>query len=57
MMQLVKIIADSPNAVNDLSDLSSSTSHSSSTVGMQTLAYVGLAFSFMAAFRVVVGKQ
>jgi hypothetical protein len=57
MLQLVKTIADGPNAVNDLSDLSSSTSHSSSTIGMQTLAYAGLAFSVMATFRAVVGKQ
>jgi hypothetical protein len=57
MLQLIKIIADIPNAANGISDLSSSTGYPSSIVWMQTLAYASLAFSVLAAFGAVMGKQ
>jgi hypothetical protein len=57
MLQLIKIVAEGPNAVNDINGLSSSTGYSSSTVWMQTLAYASLAFSVLAAFGAVMGKQ
>ncbi|KAG0699409.1 hypothetical protein DFH29DRAFT_767111, partial [Suillus ampliporus] len=56
LLQLIQITAD-PNAVHDISNLSSSTGYSSSTVWMQTLAYASLAFSVLAAFGAVMGKQ
>ncbi|KAJ8588058.1 hypothetical protein M405DRAFT_717039, partial [Rhizopogon salebrosus TDB-379] len=56
MVQLIKVIADGSGAV-DISNLSSSTGYSSSTVWMQALAYASLAFSLLAAFGAVVGKQ
>jgi hypothetical protein len=56
MVQLIKAIADGSGAV-DISNLSSSTGYSSSTVWMQALAYASLAFSLLAAFGAVVGKQ
>jgi hypothetical protein len=57
MLQLIKIVAEGPNAVNDINGLPSSTGYSSSTVWMQTLAYASLAFSVFAAFGAVMGKQ
>src|ERR1700709_968231 len=57
MLQLIKIVAEGPNAVNDINDLPSSTGYSSSTVLMQTLAYASLSFSVLAAFGAVMGKQ
>ncbi|KAJ8586814.1 hypothetical protein M405DRAFT_716328, partial [Rhizopogon salebrosus TDB-379] len=57
MLQLIKIIADIPNAASDISYLSSSTGYPSSIVWMQTLAYASLAFSVLAAFGAVMGKQ
>jgi hypothetical protein len=57
MLQLIKIIAEGPNAANDIDSLSSSTSYSSSIVWMQTPAYASLAFSVLAAFGAVMGKQ
>ncbi|KAJ8589785.1 hypothetical protein M405DRAFT_717088, partial [Rhizopogon salebrosus TDB-379] len=57
MLQLIKIMVDGPNVVHDISDLSSSTSYPSSTVWIQTLAYASLAFSVLAAFGAVMGKQ
>ena len=56
MLELIKIVAD-PNAVHDISSLSSSTGYSSSTVWMQTLAYASLSLSLLAAFGAVMGKQ
>ncbi|KAG2340423.1 hypothetical protein BDR05DRAFT_889998, partial [Suillus weaverae] len=56
LLQLILIMAGGPNAVHDISDLSSSTGYSS-TVWMQTLAYASLAFSVLAAFGAVLGKQ
>ncbi|KAJ8586737.1 hypothetical protein M405DRAFT_716017, partial [Rhizopogon salebrosus TDB-379] len=57
MLQLIKIVAEGPNAANDIGSLSSSTGYSSSIVWMQTLAYACLAFSVLAAFGAVMGKQ
>ncbi|OJA11725.1 hypothetical protein AZE42_11467 [Rhizopogon vesiculosus] len=57
MVQLIQIIANGPNAGIDIGNLSSSTDYSSSTVWMQTLAYASLAFSVLAAFGAVMGKQ
>ncbi|KAG1724643.1 uncharacterized protein EDB91DRAFT_1022469, partial [Suillus paluster] len=59
LVQLIQITVSGPNAVNDTSNLSSSMgfSFSSSTVWMQTLAYASLAFSVLAAFGAVLGKQ
>jgi hypothetical protein len=57
MLQLIKIVAEGPNAVNDINGLSSSTGYPSSTVWMQTLAYASLSFSVLAAFGAVMGKQ
>jgi hypothetical protein len=57
MLQLIKIVAEGPNAVNDINGLPSSTGYSSSTVWMQTLAYASLSFSVLAAFGAVMGKQ
>jgi hypothetical protein len=57
MLQLIKIIAEGPNAANDIDSLSSSTGYSSSIVWMQTPAYASLAFSVLAAFGAVMGKQ
>ncbi|KAG1737812.1 hypothetical protein EDB19DRAFT_1610268, partial [Suillus lakei] len=57
LLHLIQIVADSPNAAYDISNLSSSTEYSSSTVWMQTLAYASLAFSVLAAFGAVLGKQ
>ncbi|KAG1718794.1 hypothetical protein EDB19DRAFT_1887007, partial [Suillus lakei] len=57
LLHLIQIAANEPNAVNDISNLSSSTGFSSSTIWMQTLAYASLAFSVLAAFGAVLGKQ
>ncbi|KAG1721100.1 hypothetical protein EDB19DRAFT_1599906, partial [Suillus lakei] len=57
LLHLIQITVNGPNAVNDISRLSSSTGYSSSTVWMQTLAYASLAFSVLAAFGAVLGKQ
>jgi hypothetical protein len=56
MVQLIQITAN-PNAGYDISNLSSSTSYSSSIAWTQTLAYASLAFSVLAAFGAVIGKQ
>lgn len=56
MLQMVKIMANGPDAV-DISTLSSSTTYSPSTAWMQALAYASLAFSVLAAFGAVMGKQ
>jgi len=55
MVQLIQVIANGSNAVN-VSNLPSST-YPSSTVWMQTLSYASLAFSVLAAFGAVMGKQ
>jgi hypothetical protein len=55
MVQLIQIIATSN--VPDISNLSSATNYASSMVWMQTLAYASLAFSVLAAFGAVMGKQ
>lgn len=57
LLQLIKITAGSPNAVNDIGTLTSITRYSSSTAWIQTLAYISLALSILAAFGAVVGKQ
>jgi hypothetical protein len=56
MVQLIQITAN-PNAGYDISNLSSSTSYSSSIAWAQALAYASLAFSVLAAFGAVIGKQ
>ncbi|KAG2103423.1 uncharacterized protein F5147DRAFT_580485, partial [Suillus discolor] len=56
LLQLIQIAA-APNIVHDISNLSSSTGYPSSTVWMQALAYASLAFSVLAAFGAVMGKQ
>ncbi|KAG1839567.1 hypothetical protein DFJ58DRAFT_667718, partial [Suillus subalutaceus] len=57
LVQLIQVSVDGPSAVDDISNLSSTTGYSSSTVWAQTLAYIGLALSMLAAFGAVVGKQ
>ncbi|OAX32358.1 hypothetical protein K503DRAFT_702157, partial [Rhizopogon vinicolor AM-OR11-026] len=57
MLQLIKVITDDQNAINGISNLSSSTTYSSSTAWVQTLAYASLSFSLLAAFGAVMGKQ
>ncbi|KAG1720502.1 uncharacterized protein EDB91DRAFT_1064825, partial [Suillus paluster] len=57
LLHLIQITAYGPNSVPDISSLSSSTGYSSSTVWIQTLAYASLAFSVLAAFGAVMGKQ
>jgi hypothetical protein len=57
MLQLIKIVAEGPDAVNDINGLPSSTDYPSSTVWIQTLAYASLSFSVLAAFGAVMGKQ
>lgn len=56
MLQLITVIAKGPGAVN-IDDLSSSTGYPPSTVWTQTLSYASLAFSVLAAFGAVMGKQ
>ncbi|KAG1717656.1 hypothetical protein EDB19DRAFT_1652804, partial [Suillus lakei] len=56
LLHLIQIMAD-PNAVHDISSLTSFTGFSASTVWVQTLAYASLAFSVLAAFGAVLGKQ
>ncbi|KAJ8588052.1 hypothetical protein M405DRAFT_740954, partial [Rhizopogon salebrosus TDB-379] len=56
MVLLIKIIADGQDDVN-ISDISSSTIYSFSTVWTQALAYASLGFSVLAAFWAVMGKQ
>ncbi|KAG1740526.1 uncharacterized protein EDB91DRAFT_1053208, partial [Suillus paluster] len=56
LLHLIQITAD-PNAAHDISNLSSSTGYSSSTLWMQALGYASLATSVMAAFGAVLGKQ
>ncbi|KAG1782204.1 hypothetical protein EV702DRAFT_929764, partial [Suillus placidus] len=57
LLQLIQITAGGSNAVQNIGNLSSVTRYSSSTVWIQTLAYIGLALSILAAFGAVVGKQ
>ncbi|KAG1888082.1 hypothetical protein F4604DRAFT_1522384, partial [Suillus subluteus] len=56
LLHLIEIAVD-PNGVHDISNLSSSTGYTSSTVWMQVLAYASLTFSVLAAFGAVWGKQ
>lgn len=57
LLHLILITAGGPNAVQDVSSLSSSTNFSSATVWMQALGYASLASSVLAAFGAVLGKQ
>ncbi|KAG1731671.1 hypothetical protein EDB19DRAFT_1593494, partial [Suillus lakei] len=57
LLQLIQISVDGPNVAHDISNLSSTTVYSSSTVWMQTLAYASLAFSVLAVFGAVLEKQ
>lgn len=56
LLRLIQIAAD-PNVIHDISDLSSSTGYPPSTIWMQALVYASLAFSVLAAFGAVLGKQ
>ncbi|KAG2105410.1 hypothetical protein BD769DRAFT_1334673, partial [Suillus cothurnatus] len=56
LLKLIQITAN-PNAVHDISNLSSSDGYSSLTVCMQTFAYTSLVFSVLAASGAVLGKQ
>ncbi|KAG2030452.1 hypothetical protein BDR03DRAFT_1017092 [Suillus americanus] len=51
------IIVNGPNSAPDINTASSSTGFSSSTVWVQKLAYVSLAFRVLAAFGAVMRKQ
>jgi hypothetical protein len=57
LLYLIQVTVNGPNSAPDISTLSSSTGFSSSTVWMQALAYASLAFSVLAAFGAVLGKQ
>ncbi|KAG1805472.1 uncharacterized protein BJ212DRAFT_868580 [Suillus subaureus] len=57
LLYLIQTTVNGPNSVPDINTLSSSTGYSSSTVWVQTLAYASLAFSVLAAFGAVLGKQ
>jgi hypothetical protein len=57
LLYQIQMTANGPNSVPDLSTLSSSTGFPSSMVWVQTLAYASLAFSVLAAFGAVLGKQ
>ncbi|KAG2340385.1 hypothetical protein BDR05DRAFT_890001, partial [Suillus weaverae] len=57
LLHLIRMTANGTNSIPDISDVSSSTGYSSSAVWMQTLAYASLAFSVLAAFGAVLGKQ
>ncbi|KAG2040612.1 hypothetical protein BDR03DRAFT_834473, partial [Suillus americanus] len=57
LLHLILIMTGDQNAVRDISNLSSTTRFSSSTVWMQALGYASLASSVLAAFGAVLGKQ
>ncbi|KAG1790013.1 uncharacterized protein HD556DRAFT_1243012, partial [Suillus plorans] len=57
LVQLIQVTVDGPSAVHNISNLSSVTHYSSLTIWAETLAYIGLALSILAAFGAVVGKQ
>ncbi|KAG2360155.1 hypothetical protein BDR07DRAFT_1487440 [Suillus spraguei] len=57
LIQLIQIAANSSNSVPDISNISSSTHYSSTTVLAQAFAYASLLFSLLAAFRAVFAKQ
>ncbi|KAG2040400.1 hypothetical protein BDR03DRAFT_1089823 [Suillus americanus] len=57
LLHLIQITVNGPNSVPDINTLSSSTGYSPSTIWIQTLAYASLAFSVLAAFGAVLGKQ
>ncbi|KAG1838907.1 hypothetical protein DFJ58DRAFT_626619, partial [Suillus subalutaceus] len=57
LLYLIQMSVNGPNSVPDINTLSSSTGFPSSTVWMQSLAYASLAFSVLAAFGAVLGKQ
>ncbi|KAG1830080.1 hypothetical protein DFJ58DRAFT_671689, partial [Suillus subalutaceus] len=57
LMQLIDITVNGSSATHDISNLSSSTEDSSSTVWVQTLAYISLALSIVGALGAVLGKR
>ncbi|KAG2128253.1 hypothetical protein DEU56DRAFT_819394 [Suillus clintonianus] len=57
LLHLIQMTANGTSAVNDISNLSSSTGYPPSTIWTQTLAYASLSFSVLAAFGAVMGKQ
>ncbi|KAG1838912.1 hypothetical protein DFJ58DRAFT_860689, partial [Suillus subalutaceus] len=57
LLHLIQITVNGPNSVPDINTLTSSTGYSPSMIWIQTLAYASLAFSVLAAFGAVLGKQ
>ncbi|KAG2109033.1 uncharacterized protein F5147DRAFT_836864 [Suillus discolor] len=57
LVQFIAITVNGSSAAHDISNLSSLTGYSSSTVWIQTLTYMSLALSIIAAFGAVLGKQ
>lgn len=57
LVQLIQITVNGPGFTTDITYLSSSVGFSSSNVWMQVLAYASLAFSVLATFGAVLGKQ
>ncbi|KAG1720505.1 uncharacterized protein EDB91DRAFT_1026205, partial [Suillus paluster] len=57
LLDLIRITAYGPNFVPDIGSLSSTTGYASSMVWMRALSYASLAFSVLAAFGAVLGKQ
>ncbi|KAG1822041.1 uncharacterized protein BJ212DRAFT_1426470 [Suillus subaureus] len=57
LVQLIQVTVHGSSAIPDISNLSSTTRYPSSTAWAQTLAYIALALSILAAFGAVVGKQ
>ncbi|KAG2120490.1 uncharacterized protein F5147DRAFT_563612, partial [Suillus discolor] len=57
LVQLIQVTVDGPSAVHNINNLSSVTHYSSLIIWVETLAYISLALSILAAFGAVVGKQ
>ncbi|KAG2032868.1 hypothetical protein BDR03DRAFT_835684, partial [Suillus americanus] len=57
LIQLIEITVNGSSVVHDISNLSSSTEDSSSTVWIQTLAYISPALIIMAVFGAVLAKR
>ncbi|KAG2362584.1 hypothetical protein BDR07DRAFT_1333020, partial [Suillus spraguei] len=57
LVNLIQVTVNGSSAVHDISNLSSTTPYSTSTVWAQALAYTALALSILAAFGAVVVKQ
>jgi hypothetical protein len=57
LLYQIQMSVNGPDSVPDISTLSSSTGFPPSIIWVQTLAYASLAFSVLAAFGAVLGKQ